>query len=64
KQGSGEDGHLLTNGYANICYICDCDGVLRAVYCDWYGDGWDVRARSVDVPYAWDDGNRVFSRDP
>ncbi|GBE17095.1 hypothetical protein BMS3Abin15_00931 [bacterium BMS3Abin15] len=31
KQGNGESGCLLTNGYANIFYIHDVNGVLWAV---------------------------------
>ena len=62
KQGQGEAGVLLTNGYANIFYIKDLTGVLRSVGLDWYGDGWDVHAREVTVPYGWRDGRRVFSR--
>jgi hypothetical protein len=31
KQGQGQFGELLTNGYANIFYIYDKDGVLRSV---------------------------------
>ncbi|MEA3323516.1 MAG: hypothetical protein U9Q12_04815 [Patescibacteria group bacterium] len=38
------------------------DGVLRAVNCNWNGDGWNVNANSVDDPNEWNDGNRVFSR--
>ena len=62
KQGKGENGVLLNNGYANIFYIKDQNGVLRAVYVGWGGDGWDVYAVSVEDPGRWDDGNRVFSR--
>lgn len=46
-QGSGEEGALLINGYANIFYIRDTEGVLGAVGADWYGVGWYVYARSV-----------------
>lgn len=61
-QANGESGALLTNGYANIFYIRDLSGVLRAVRCDWRGDGWGVFACSVVYPLAWGDGHRVFSR--
>lgn len=62
KQGKGEDGVLLNNGYANIFYIKDQNGVLRAVYVYWDDDGWDVRAYSAENPYRWYDGSQVFSR--
>ena len=62
KQGKGEDGVLLNNGYANIFYIKDQNAVLRAVYVYWGGDGWDVLARSVVGPIRWLGGYQVFSR--
>jgi len=62
KQANGEEGDLLTNGYANIFYVKDTSGVLRAVYVYWYGGCWDVRARSVEDPHGWLVGSRVFSR--
>jgi hypothetical protein len=62
KQGHGQPGILLTNGYSNIFYVRDCAGVLRAVRVDWDGDGWGVDANSVDGPYGWYEGYQVFSR--
>lgn len=62
QQANGEDGPLLTNRYANIFYIHDVNGVLRAVYCNWNGYGWDVDACSVRPPVEWRAGCRVFSR--
>lgn len=62
KQGKGEDGVLLNNGYANIFYIKDSAGVLRAVDVHWYGGGWDVYADSVEHPFRWRVGDQVFSR--
>ena len=62
EQGKGEDGVLLNNGYANIFYVKDRSGVLRAVHVYWDVDGWDVSARSVERPFRWHDGRQVFSR--
>ena len=64
KQPDGEEGVLLNNGWANILYIRDQNGVLRAVGVRWGGDGWDVSARSVGHSDGWDAGHQVFSRKP
>lgn len=61
-QGHGQDGVLLTNGYANVFYIRDINGVLCAVRVHWYGGGWDVDAYSIEDPLRWGEGFRVFSR--
>ena len=53
---------MLKNGHANIFYVKDKDGVLRAVRVTWDGDGWDVDADSVEDPIRWSVGGRVFSR--
>lgn len=57
QQPNGEEGVLLTSGYANIFYV---NG--RAVRVRWFGDGWYVGADSVDVPGRWWEGDQVFSR--
>ena len=63
RQANGKQGVLLTNGWANIFYVRDANGVLRAVDVRWrvYDGGWSVVARSVSYPFWWRDGYRVFS---
>ncbi|MEK7606543.1 MAG: hypothetical protein AAB458_03080 [Patescibacteria group bacterium] len=61
-QADGKGGNLLVNGYANIFYVKDSTGMLRAVYAHWFGVGWGVHAGSVGGPSGWRDGGRVFSR--
>jgi|CXWL01.1.fsa_nt_gi hypothetical protein len=62
KHARGEVHGLLTNGYANIRYIRDQNGVLRTVLVTWRGLGWDVGAIAVGSPSPWSAGSRVFSR--
>lgn len=62
QQPNGEDGVLLINGYANIFYVRDINGVLRAVDVRWHDDGWDVGASSVEFPNEWNDGYQIFAR--
>jgi hypothetical protein len=62
RQAKGESGELLVNGYANIFYVRDSAGELRAVLVDWNGGGWHVYAYSVSGPDEWNEGNQVFSR--
>lgn len=64
KQGLGQKGGLLTNGYANIAYIRDTNDGLWAVRARWRADdgGWSVEARSVADPDGWFAGNQVVSR--
>lgn len=62
RQGRGEPGVLLNNGYANIFYIEDQNGVLRTVLVGWDGGGWDLGAGPLEVPRRWGVGFQVFSR--
>ena len=63
RQSSGQPGVLLTNGFANIFYVRDVNGELRAVYVRWdaFCGGWHVLANSVGNPRRWRGGYRVFS---
>jgi len=62
RQKSGEAGVLLNTGHANIFYVKDVDGVLRAACIHWIGDGWRVDAYSIARPNRWLGGDQVFSR--
>ncbi|MFA5736995.1 MAG: hypothetical protein WC893_02470 [Candidatus Paceibacterota bacterium] len=62
KQKNGENGVLLNNGYANIFYIRDQAGVLRAVRVGWSDGGWYLSAYSALRPNGWRGGRQVFSR--
>ena len=64
QQGSGQKGNLLVNGYANIAYIRDENGVLWAVCAYWSSgrDGWDVVADAVECPDEWNADDQVVSR--
>ena len=57
-QANGEDGPLLTSGYANIFYISGF-----AVFVGWSAVSakWHVHDWNLGVAY-WNAGNRVFSR--
>ena len=61
RQSRGQKGVLLINGWANIFYIRDVSGILRAVYVDWVGYGWFVLASALDDD-SWCEGFQVFSR--
>lgn len=64
RQAKGEEGVLLTNGWANIFYVRDANGTLRAVRVDWdsVNEGWHVLADPVTYSSRWSVGNQVFSR--
>lgn len=67
KQGSGEKGILLVDGWMNIAYILDKTGdhgdlwVVHA-YCYVGRGGWNIGARSIMSPGKWGAGLRVISR--
>ena len=64
KQGKGESGPLLTNGWANIAYIRDDEDILWAVSARWLqgGGGWYVDADSIECPRRWRAVGQVLSR--
>ncbi len=62
RQSEGREGVLLNNGWANIFYVKDLAGVLRAVGVRWDDAGWRVFADSVEDPTEWYAGRQVFSR--
>ncbi|HUD20707.1 MAG TPA: hypothetical protein VMQ44_01400 [Candidatus Saccharimonadales bacterium] len=64
KQGAGQAGDLLVNGYANIFYIRDDAGTIWAVRCDWCSDCrcWFVEAYPLTGPRDWRADSQVFSR--
>lgn len=61
-QGKGQEGILLTNGYANIFYIKDISGVLRTVSTCWFDGGWHLNASFFDSLNEWSEDRQVFSR--
>jgi hypothetical protein len=66
RQGQGQDGFLLTNGWANIGYAPDPNDpeTFSAVYFYGYASyrGWNVSATRITDPDAWSAGHRVVSR--
>ena len=63
KQAKGEEGMLLTNGYANIFYVqlADSRVVAVGVYWDADGRGWCFNADGLGGG-TWGGGDVVFSR--
>lgn len=61
-QARGQKGSLLVNGFANIAYIEDNEGIVWAVNAYWSGNDWGVGASSVEDPFEWVEGYQVLSR--
>lgn len=62
SQPNGERGALLNNGQANVFYIKDVIGTLRAVHVIWKVVGWGVFASPINDGGMFCLKNRVFSR--
>ena len=62
RQAKGENGRLLNNGWSNIFYILDINGILRVVNVYWSGNGWGIDAASIKGLGAWPPDFCVFSR--
>ena len=63
EQSNGEDGTLLTNGYANIFYgLSDEDGRMLVLCVFRYGGGWRWRCLELGEFGEWSSGRRVFSQ--
>jgi hypothetical protein len=60
RQGNGAAGILQTNGYANIFYARDKDGVLCAIRIGWADSGWLIDAIPVKDPLAWNGKHEIF----
>jgi hypothetical protein len=63
-QANSQQDILLVNGWANIAYIQDNEGVFWAVDANWdlFYREWYVDALSVEDPRAWNAGNRFLSQ--
>jgi hypothetical protein len=61
-QKNGEDGLLITDGYTNVFYIKDMDGILRTVHTSWH-NGWLVSANTLADQNGFASGRRFFFRD-
>lgn len=60
RQPKGEPGFLQTNGYANIFYARDKDGMMCAIRIGWASDGWVVDAIPVADPEPWHGDHLIF----
>jgi hypothetical protein len=64
QQGRGQQGFLLTNGYANVFYVRQANGEVWAVSCCWYASFgyWSVYANPITDPSTWSAGRQFLSR--
>jgi hypothetical protein len=61
RQANGQEGALLTDGWANIFYVRDVNGMLRAVDVNCGDDGWNANANALDDS-RWSGAGQVLSR--
>lgn len=60
-QRAGQANYLMDNGFANIFFLRDREGVLRVVnLCRRYCGGWVLWAVPLDSPCRWEGSDRVF----
>jgi hypothetical protein len=64
RQPGGQPGFLQTNGFANIFYARNDQGVLCAVRIGLADDGWVVDAIPVADPLAWNGKHEIFCPAP
>jgi hypothetical protein len=60
-QWNGQEGDLLTNGFANIFPTVGKNGALHVVYVDRSDGGWYVYCDPFEADDVWRVGNQVFS---
>lgn len=61
-QSDGKSENLLNNGWANLFYVKDMNGILRVVNVSKSISGWGVNANSIVDPDDWHADFRVFVR--
>lgn len=62
RQGDGQMGVLLTNGFGNCFYARDRRNAPRVVRVIWDAGGWNISALSRDMRQGWHAGYQIFAR--
>lgn len=62
KQGNGQSGVLLNNGFGNCFYLKDRRNAPRVVRVIWDAGGWNISGLSRDLRQGWHAGYQVFGR--
>ena len=62
KQGDGQPGVLLTNGFGNCFYSLDRRNAPRVIRVIWDAGGWNISGLSRDMRQGWHAGYQVFAR--
>lgn len=60
QQNAGQPGALAVNGFGNVFYVRDAEGILRAVNVHWCAGAWSIGAMRVDAATEWPVRDRVF----